>query len=196
MLKILRDHIMRGGLRPPLTTWWRAPSAPAAMWWFIMWSRLVFLVLASASFIGIGLVYFIGFGHFLFFWLWPLLFYCPLVFSASLYTFNRTADTKDVTDRQGIPRARHTARKNFTLCIIPQNEVNMQKVLEITCYHYRWKDPTLTIFYGLPSFVFHVFLDDFNTACPLPWCSPIVIWLLPPTRQNSFIIGIIDLFEK
>ena len=71
MLKILRDHIMnhhmvaaaeggrhhvvRGGRRPPL----------------IMWSPFVFWALASASFIGIGLPYFIGFGHFLFFWLWP-----------------------------------------------------------------------------------------------------------------------------
>ena len=26
------EYIMRGGLRPPLTTWWRAPSAPATMW--------------------------------------------------------------------------------------------------------------------------------------------------------------------
>ena len=63
-----RHHVVRGGRRPPL----------------IMWSPLVFLALASASFIGIGLPYFIGFGHFLFVWILPLLFYCPLVFSASL----------------------------------------------------------------------------------------------------------------
>ena len=105
------------------------------------------------------------------------------------------ADTKFVTDRQGIPRARHTTKK-LSVMYQTLRWGHYAKSVRITCYHYRWKDPTLTILYGLPSFVFHVFLDDFNTACPLPWCSSIVIWLLPSTWQNSFIIGIIDLFEK
>ena len=59
-----RHHVVRGGRRPPL----------------IMWSPLVFLALASASFIGIGLPYFIGFGHFLFYWIWPLLVLLSLYF--------------------------------------------------------------------------------------------------------------------
>ena len=57
-----RHHVVRGGRRPPL----------------IMWSPLVFWALASASFIGTGLPYFIGFGHFLFFGLWP-----PFILGAS-----------------------------------------------------------------------------------------------------------------
>ena len=42
LLYLIREYIMRGGLRPPLTTWWRAPSAPATMWWCIMWSPIGF----------------------------------------------------------------------------------------------------------------------------------------------------------
>ena len=62
MLKLLGDHVVRGGRRPPLIMWSASIFSIGHFLFLGRWPLLVFPALASASILGFGPYCILGFG--------------------------------------------------------------------------------------------------------------------------------------